>query len=37
MCQGKNCTVESPWMNEIIEANATKKERRREGESEEQK
>jgi len=28
----KNCIVESPWMKEIIEANATKKERR-EGEA----
>jgi hypothetical protein len=36
LCEGKNCAVEGPWMNEIIEANATKDERRMGGEREEQ-
>jgi hypothetical protein len=36
LCEGKNCTVERPWMNEIIEANVTKEERMKGGEREEQ-
>jgi hypothetical protein len=36
LCEGKNYTVKSPWMNEIIKANVTKDERRWGGERDEQ-